>query len=166
MSKRFTLYSPSDLRVGLGSALSAGLTLILIRRLVGPLGGDATVMPIIAAGGMLVFGMLLAVSAFAPSPIRQKRGSEGGEELQEPLPKLGAVQMARFVAVIVAVLLHAWLLPWFGVLLGGFSLQVLIYLLIGIHPLRGVVFSLGVVVFLYLIIGLLLGVRLPLGVLG
>lgn len=156
---RLTCHSISQLRIGLFFAAVAGFTLVAINTQFGPLGKDTTIVPMIAAGAMLILSLCLAGCAFRP------QSGMGGKVEEEPLPPLSKLELLRFVTAFVVVGLHAWLLPWLGVLIGGATLQFLLYILIGVRPLRALLISVAVVAVLYVCIGLLLGVQLPLGLL-
>ncbi|UYV35707.1 tripartite tricarboxylate transporter TctB family protein [Rhodobacteraceae bacterium D3-12] len=154
---RLTCHSVLHLRIGLFFSLLAVLVFVAINDQFGPLGKDATIVPMIGAGAMFVLGVCLAGSAF--------KEPNTDVEAEEPLSHLSGAEMSRFIAAFAVVALHAWLLPWLGVLIGGVTLQFLLYLLLGVPLLRGLLISVASVAVLYVFIGLLLGVQLPLGLL-
>lgn len=145
----------SDAAIGIGFALFALAMLVAVREQVGELGSEETIIPLIGTVMVFVFGAGLAVRALVVAPAET-------DEDETPLTRL---QRTKMLAAAALLLVHAWLLPRLGIIVAGFSLQFLFYLLLGVRLAPAIAVSAAVVAAVYVFIHLVLGAPLPLGTL-
>ena len=155
----FTRLRRPDAAIGFGFAALALLALLAIRRGIGPFGSEATIMPLIGAVALFVFGGLLGLRTVLGLGTSDATAATDEDEPQA----LDAIGRVRLVVAGVVIFALAWLLPLVGILAGGVLLQVLLFLLIGTRPLTAIAIAFGVVAAVYAGIHLMLGVPLPAG---
>lgn len=162
MPRRLLMRLPDDFWIGFGVTALAAAGIVLIRTQVGPLASERSILPLIGAAGCLVFGLCLSLQAWRAAPGHPSAGASG----EEVPPRLSRAGLARFCAAFAAILTHALLLGQLGLLVTGISIQVVLFLLLGIRNVAIITtVPLASVAVLYAGISFLLGVPLPEGAL-
>lgn len=157
MPRQFLGGLPQDFWIGAGMALLGAIGILLIPLQVGPLTADRSILPLIGAAGCLAFGLCLSLQTWR-NGVREPPGSQ--------LEELQPSHAARFAGAFIVIVLHALLLGPLGLLVVGVSVQIMLFLLLGIRrPAVILLVSLASVGVLYAGITLLLGVPLPEGTL-
>jgi len=146
----------SDLWVGLGLGLFAGFVLWAVRTGIGPFDYEASILPSIGAGSLLMFSAALMASSLGDA-----KGRENSAEDHEG--PLDGARLLRLAVAAALVGLHAMLLESFGIVLVGLSLQFSLYLMLGRGVIPAAVTSGLTVAVLYVVIDMLLGIPLPKG---
>lgn len=146
----------SDLWVGLGLGLFAGFVLWAVRTGIGPFDYEASILPGIGAGSLLLFSATLMASALGDVKGRDSSDPDHEESLD-------GLRLLRLAGAAGLVGLHVMLLESFGIALVGISLQFCLYLLLGRRLLPAAVTSGLTVAVLYVVIDMLLGIPLPKG---
>tara|TARA_E500000318_G_C3567792_1_gene216480 strand:- start:2379 stop:2843 length:465 start_codon:yes stop_codon:yes gene_type:complete len=146
----------SDLWIGLCLSLFAGFVLWAVRVGIGPFDYEASILPGIGAGSLLMFSAALMASSFGDAKARDS----SADDHEAPLDGLRLLRLAVAAGLVG---LHAMLLESFGIVLVGLSLQFSLYLMLGRRLLPAAVTSGLTVAVLYVVIDMLLGIPLPKG---
>lgn len=153
----------SDFWIGAGFATLAALGILIIPIEVGPYTSGRSMLPLIGACSCLGFAIALAVRALrgsdAPEPA--DKTDDADVETEAPMTMDARVRLA---AVFVLVAIHALLLNTLGLGITGISLQILLFLVLGVrNPLVVILVPVANIALIHLLISELLGVPLPEG---
>ncbi len=149
-----------DLAVAVASLAFGFLVLaVLIPQSIGPIGSNTTILALIGAVGLVVFGAVLGLAAYRVRPAGG--GSPKTDASGDAVRKSGKVQA---VGLVIGAVIYAWALEWIGFLPASYLTLAGLLLLMGVRSVL-IVLALPVVVIfaIYLGIDVGLGASLPEG---
>jgi len=137
------------------------VTVCLIPTQIGPVGSGATILAMIGAGGLIVFGAILAAGTFQAPPT--EADPPVGERIQRQADNWGRGEKQATGVILVAIT-YPWLLEWGGFLPASYASLAALLLLLGVRSMRVILLLPAIVVsVVYLGIDLVLGAHMPEG---
>lgn len=150
----------ADLWLGVGFGAAAILGVCLIPFEVGPIGTESAMLPLIGACSCLVFAIALAVQSLQTSRLNET--PELSAELDEADAPLTIDARVRLTGVFLIVAAHAMLLTTLGLGIAGISLQILLFLTLGVRNLAIILLvPIANIIVIHVLISGMLGVPLP-----
>ncbi len=150
----------STIGVGCVSLILGVLVLVVaIPTRIGPLGSDATMLAMIGAGGLAVFGATLALGGFQARSAKVDRPNDDGAP-GDVGPRDSGKRQA--IGVTLVALVYAWGLGWVGFLPASYVCLTALLLLLGVRSVFVILLLPALVVsVVYLGIDVALGAHLP-----
>lgn len=152
----------SDFWIGVGFAVLATIGILLVPIEVGPYTSGRSMLPLIGAGACLGFAIVLVLQALRGPPVPEAADIDDADVEAETLMTMDA--RARLGAVFVLVAVHAFFLDTLGLGIAGLSLQIMLFLVLGVrNPLVMLLVPVVNILLIHFVISNVLGVPLPEG---